>query len=97
MDLGALAKGKGKGKKGGKGSQAGNATNPKGGKSTTKGGSNDKNPPKSNPNADKECFYCKKKKHLKADCRKKAADERNKAKGSTALPMQLYPLKSQSL
>ena len=78
MDIGALPKGKGKGgKKGGKGDQKGS----KGGKPSTKDGKS-KDGPKSNPNADKECFYCKKKGHIKAECRKKAADDKQKVKGS---------------
>ena len=32
----------------------------------------------SNPHADKECFYCKKKGHVKEDCRIRIADEKAK-------------------
>ena len=78
MDIGALPKGKGgKGKKG-KGDQKGGKGS---GKSATKDGKG-KETPKTNPNADKECFYCKKKGHVKAECRKKAADDKQKSKGS---------------
>lgn len=65
--------GKGKNQKGGKGKEQKDHSNNKG-----KGGT-------VNPNADKQCHYCKKWGHLKAECRKKAADEKadkNKGKGS---------------
>ena len=88
MDIGALPKGgkekghkgggykgKGKGSKGtGKGSGHG-----KGGQGRGKGAANH--------NKDVECHYCHKKGHIKADCRKRSADEKGKkgaGKGKTA-------------
>ena len=90
MDIGAAPyKGKGKDKtpKGGgkdKGKQkgAGGQGSGKGrgsGSSTSYKSSSPSNP--SNLNSQKECFYCKKKGHVKADCRKRIADEKAKAKG----------------
>ena len=90
MDIGAVPyKGKGKDKtpKGGgkdKGKQkgAGGQGSGKGkgsGNTTSYKSSSPSNP--SNLNSQKECFYCKKKGHVKADCRKRIADEKAKAKG----------------
>ena len=92
MDIGAAPnKGKGKDKppKGGgkdkdKGKQKGTggqgSGKEKGLESSTSHKSSSPNNP-SNPNSQRECFYCKKKGHVKADCRKRIADEKAKAKG----------------
>ena len=90
MDIGAAPnKGKGKDKptKGGgkdKGKQKGTGGQGSGkgkglGSSTSHKSSSPNSP--SNPNSQRECFYCKKKGHVKADCRKRIADEKAKAKG----------------
>ena len=72
MGIGALPKGEGKGgKKGDRGDQKGS----KRGKPSTKDGKG-KMHPTTNPNAEKECFYCKKKGQMKSECRKKAADDK---------------------
>ena len=75
MEIGAVQKGKGKGKskgkkgeKGEKGSKGG-----KGGKGEQKGMAEDR-----------ECFYCKKAGHLIADCRKKKQDEQKDQKRTTS-------------
>ena len=90
MDIGAVPyKGKGKDKtpKGGgkdKGKQkgAGGQGFGKGKGSGSSTGYKSSSPSNSsNPNSQKECFYCKKKGHVKADCRKRIADEKAKAKG----------------
>ncbi len=89
MDIGAVpwkgGKGKGKNQKG----------DPKGGKTKEGKGNKGNNPPpgtgkgkgtkgqSDNPNKDKECRYCHKLGHIRADCRKRIADEKAKAnKGS---------------
>ena len=87
MDIGAVPyKGKGQDKtpKGGgkdKGKQkgAGGQGSGKGKGSGSSTSYKSSNP--SNLNSQKECFYCKKKGHVKADCRKRIADEKAKAKG----------------
>ena len=90
MDIGAVPyKGKGRdkapkggGKDKGKQKSAGGQGFGKGkgsSSSTSYKGSSPNN--SSNPNSQKECFYCKKKGHVKADCRKRIADEKAKAKG----------------
>ena len=89
MDIGAVpwkgGKGKGKNQKG----------DPKGGKTKEGKGNKGNNPPpgtgkgkgtkgqSDSPNKDKECRYCHKLGHIRADCRKRIADEKAKAnKGS---------------
>ena len=67
MDIGALPKGKGK-----KGKGKGKSKDSGKGKGETKNNVDNK---------DKECFYCKKKGHVKAECRKRLADLK-KAEGS---------------
>ena len=82
MDISAAPfKGKGKGKKGDT-----KGKDPKGkGKSENKGGkgknTKGKNSSTENPHKDKECRYCHKMGHIKSECRKRIADEKN-AQGS---------------
>ena len=76
MDIGALPKGKGRGEKGhgqpkGKGK---GKDQPKGKKSGQQGGAAG--------SSEKLCFYCNKPGHVKAECRKKAADEKAAGKGA---------------
>ena len=76
MDIGALPnkKGKGKGgKTGSKGKDSGKST--KGGKSKDGKGKSSTN--SENPHKDKQCRYCHKFGHIKADCRKLQNDEKN--------------------
>ena len=74
MEIGAVPQkgkkgdGKGKGKPKGKGDGKPTSSNKGNGKG--KGGKPD------NPHRDKECRYCKKMGHIKADCRKRMADEK---------------------
>ena len=84
MDIGAVPLTKG-GKKGkGKDKSSGKGQGGKTGKGKDQKDSKGKGSSSSNPNANKECHYCHKLGHLKADCRKKQADDkaRNQKGGS---------------
>ncbi|CAE7337188.1 unnamed protein product [Symbiodinium sp. CCMP2592] len=75
MDLGAAPWKKGKEK--GKGKDKGKGKGDKGGKGQ---GSDKQKPQGANPNKDRECWYCHKKGHVEAECRKKQADAKAKPK-----------------
>jgi hypothetical protein len=86
MEVGAVVKGKGGKGKPGKGKEPkgkGKSQDGKGGNPKSKGkGSNPNQNQRDNPHKDKECHYCHKKGHLKADCRQKQKDDREKSKST---------------
>ena len=92
MEIGGVPKGKTKGKGQNKGPKGKGKSNDQKGSSSKGKGQGQSGHKGENPNKDKECHYCHRKGHLKADCRVRIRDEKNKSgkgskpKGNAAIP-----------